>query len=52
MTMAYLPKEGEFLKQKRLEADPSLELFYCEDGLFRTKEEKEVWDNAMGWGTD
>lgn len=50
--MPYTPQEANYLKEKRLEENPTLELVQCEDGLFRTKEEKEAWDKALGWSKD
>jgi len=46
MTIYYEPIESDYLKSQRMEREPGITLVQCEDGIWRTPEEKAGWDRA------
>jgi hypothetical protein len=46
MAIYYSPVECEWLKSERLTREPGITLVECEDGIWRTPDEKNAWDAA------
>ena len=48
MSAYYTPIESEWLKAERMAREPGINLVKCEDGIWRTPQEKTSWDEAAG----
>lgn len=46
MAMIYQPIEADYLKAQRMDREPGVDLVRCDDGLWRTEEEKKAYDSA------
>jgi hypothetical protein len=46
MSVFYTPMEADHLKAQRQEREPGVELVRCDDGIWRTEDERVMWDRA------
>lgn len=45
MTAFYMPADDRYLREKAAKRGESIDLVVCSDGILRTAEEKEAFDN-------